>query len=118
MTESPGYLPVPYGVYGVTCNCRPDAVAAWFRGESPDAVACGALTGCLVNPFYYDPTWNPAPAPTYQPFPQSPALSDADVERIARRAAELVLEALKDRLPLRVTRSTRPEVTLDPDNEG
>lgn len=48
------------------------------------------LTGTTLTPF------------TFQPTPTK--LSEEDVERIAKRAAELVLEAIKNRLPLRVTR--------------
>lgn len=79
----------------------------------PAAAARGAEqpTACMVDwPYLYPthpwpfqpPGWHPAPAPpqhyvapsTVCPLPiAAPTLSDADVERIARRVVELLREA-------------------------
>ncbi len=89
-----GYLPC--GCYG----------GPWWGINPPPRCAMhGGLTFVPVAPTTTTTTL------TLQP-PAQP-LSDADVERIARRSAELVLDALRDRLPPRVTHSVRPEFAID-----
>lgn len=82
MTDSPGSIPVPFGT------------TVWH------GIAVG---GCVVQPFrdFGDPPWpnwltqQPVFGPIAQPDQpfQAPSLSDEDIDRIARRVAELLKSA-------------------------
>lgn len=77
MTDSPGSLPIPYGVNA--CTVEGPLYPMW--------------PGLPTYEFQRQVVWIApiAPLPYHQPFqPTHHELSDADVERIARRVAELI----------------------------
>lgn len=77
-----------------TYLCSPRA--HWFRDAfEPARLECAAVGGWrwISNSFQSHPTVQPPPSVPADLF--SSPLSAADVERIARRAAELVVEMLR-----------------------
>lgn len=134
---SPGNLPTSLGnVWVGETRPTPEVLARLegLHGENFGCIVDESMFPCFVNGKYgcgcssagrcwmHGGPWSqPVPvAPPAQPLVLSPIvvaspISNADIERIARRAAEIVVDLLRDRLPLRVTRSVRPEVAIEDD---
>lgn len=71
-----------------------DAASPGCLPTSLGTVWVGETKACIID-WPGMPWVTPANAPTYQPFtfiPSTPALSDADVERIAKRVVDLLRE--------------------------
>jgi hypothetical protein len=78
------YTPGNGGSAGVATSNTGCTCGGWYVGDFPPPP-------CAMHAL---PAWHDARPLTYQPIVQPPApLSDADVERIARRVAELLREA-------------------------
>lgn len=95
---SPGNMPLPFNVWvGQT---------AW--APNPEAYPLNVAAGAVCAPMNCIIDWPPNPwAPGFVPvapaqpathfhFTPAPQISDADVERIAKRAADIIIERLKE----------------------
>lgn len=85
--NSPGNMPTSLGNYA-SCGCH---IGPWWGVVPPPK--------CSLHEGHVYPTTVTTAGTAFQFAMPAPVLSEADVERIAKRAAELALEAMQKDKP-------------------